>query len=147
MSMQVLKNISLILLVLFLISLIWLLNQKKNYNPVLSLKTNLSFKSDKDLDYLELSSSYKVLQILRNKFPDFNLVPAVKIRDFSVIGRVFKTKNDEVSVFEYANSDLAKKDLERLSETYGDRMFLYKNLIVLTGSKNEVLTYLKENLK
>lgn len=147
MSGSVRKNLILIIFLFAFIFLIWLLNQKKNFNPVFSLKTNLSFKSEKKLDYSELGSIYEVYQLLDKKYPNFKLNAAVKNRDFAVIGRVFKNKNDEVSVFEFSNSDKARFDYNRLLPDYGNRLILYKNLVVLTGSENEVLDYLKENLK
>jgi hypothetical protein len=147
MGVSVRKNLILIIFLLILISLIWFLNQKKNFNPVFSVKTNLSFRSEKSLNYNDLGSIYEVYQLLEKQYPNFNLNAAVKNRDFAVIGRVFKTKNDEVSVFEFGSSDKAEFDYNRLLPEYGNRLILYKNLIVLTGSENEVLTYLKENLR
>lgn len=147
MSKGVFKNLLLVFTLILLISLIWILNQKKNYNPVFSLKTNLTYRTNKNLNYNDLSSTYEILKLLKKQYPAFSLVPAVKNRDFSVIGRVLKTKNDEVSVFEYSDNAAAKKDAERLSSNYGTRMLTYKNLVILTGSENEVLSYLKESLK
>lgn len=141
------KQILIVFLLFFLIVSIWLLNQKKNFNPVLSLKTNLSFKSQKDLNYKDLSSNTEVLKTLNKKFPDFKLNPSIRDRDFSVIGRVFEDGIQEVIVFEYPNSANAKKDLEKFKSKYNSKMFLYKNLIILTGLENDVLSYLKENLK
>lgn len=147
MSTQVRNNLIIIGFLLLFLASIWVLNQKKYFNPVLSFKTNLSFKSDKKMDYKNLSSTYTILRLLQEKYPDFNLEPAVSLRDFAVIGRVISNKTDDITVFEYASNSKAKIDYQRLLPIYNERMILYKNLVIVTKSENETLYYLKEKLK
>jgi hypothetical protein len=141
------KRIAIILLLILAIFMIWVLNQKKHFNPIFSLKTNFSFKSNKDLNYNDLSSVYHVYQVLKVRYPDYVLDASVTTRGFSVIGRVFKSSNEEVLVFEYEDSINASEEHKKLYSKHGEKMIVYKNLIVLTSSQNDVNSYLRENLK
>jgi len=147
MSSKVKLNLLYIFLFLALNFAIWVFHQEKNFIPVFKYENSLSLRSDKNLAYSELSSSIELLEILNEKFPEFKLNPSVKNRDFSVLGRVFNDGFDEVGVYEYETPFAAKKDYEKFLPNYGSRLILYKNFIVLTGSKNEVMVYLKERLK
>lgn len=141
------NQIFIIFLILVLIGLVWVLNQRKNFNPVFSLQTNLSFKSDKNLDYSQLSSTYEILELLKKYDPSSTLNPVIKSGDFSVIGREINSSNISLIVYEYSNFKDASKEFDSKKDKFLDQLILYKNLLILNTTETEVIKFLKENLK
>jgi hypothetical protein len=148
------KKLVLLVFLTIILGAIWVLNQKKNYNPVLSLKTNFSFKSDRNLDYRDLSSSFEILEILNSGSNDFSLNPRVRVVPptlevpitFNVIGRELVSSNTKISVFEYRNQEEALERYEKLLPSRGETIFNYKNLLVEGDSNNQNFLNLKEQL-
>jgi hypothetical protein len=146
MNPKVAKNLLIILFLLIFLGLIWLLNQKKNFNPVLSFKTNLSLRSEKNLNYNDLASFHDIYNLLKSHDSGFMLIPNVRSGDFSVIGRSYKSSDQEVSVFEYANNSKATQEFKIMQTIYPDRLLVYKNFILLTNENSKIYSYLKDNL-
>lgn len=148
------KKVVLIVFLLVFLGLLWLLNQKKNYNPVFSLKTNFSFKSDRNLNYQELSSVFEILDLLNSNSEKFNLNPRVRVIPptlevpitFNVIGRELISPETKISVFEYRNRKDAVERYEKLLPSRGSSIFNYKNLLIEGDSSNQVFLSLKESL-
>lgn len=154
MTSTYLRKIILLFFLIAILGSIWVLNQKKNYNPVFSFKTNFSFKSDRNLNYKDISSSFEILGILNSNSNDFSLNPRVRVIpptlevpiSFNVIGREFISQNTKISVFEYRNQKDALERYEKLLPSRGETIFNYKNLIIEGDSKNQTFLNLKEKL-
>lgn len=156
MRSEVWKNLITIGFLIICFGLFWLLNQKKNFNPVLSFQTNLSFKSKKNLNYSDLASSFEVLKLLQKKELAFTLKPTMKEiigdlpnenKQFGELGRIITNSREIVTVYEYATPDKARIDFEKLKPYYLNQNVLYKNIIINFNSEGETLSYIKEQLK
>ncbi len=156
MSKAVTKNLLTIGFLVTCFGLIWLLNQKKNFNPVLSIQTNLSFKSKKNLNYSDLGSTIEILKLIQIKDSSFKMLPTLKEivgdlpnenKQFSELGRVISNNKDTVVIYEYANSSKAMSEFERLKPFYGNKNLKYKNLIINFASESQILFYLRDNLQ
>jgi hypothetical protein len=132
----------------------WVLNQKKNFNPVFSLKTNFSLKTSKDLDYKDLSSVLEILYVLNSLETEFKLDPKVKLvlpleigdKTFDVLGRELRSSNTSISIFEYRNSKTATQKIMELPPFYKSRVFQFKNLIIEGDPTASQFLTLKDSL-
>jgi hypothetical protein len=154
MSYELAKKIVITGFLLFTLLLLWVLNQKKNYNPVLSFKTNYSFKSDRDVNYNNLSNVFEIMGYLNQNSNDFSLNPKVKVLvptlevpiTFNVLGRELISKDTRISIFEYKNQEEALERYNKLLPLNGENIFNYKNLIIEGDSQNTAFLKLKEKL-
>jgi len=153
---SVVKNLITIGFLILSFGLLWLLNQKKNFNPVLSFHTNLSFKSKKNINYSEYSSTIEILKILQKKDSSFNLKPTMKEilpeipnenKQFTELGRVITNNQETIIVYEYANRSKASVEFNRLKDFYNVKNVLYKNIIISFSNESSTIKFLKDELK
>lgn len=136
---------------LFLVIIgLWIFNQKKNFFPVFSINSNLSFKSSLNNDYSDISSIFyiyeNVLEIDNNYVLDAEVVEISPTQpgynSFSVIGRKFLYDSKSFIVYEYKDSKKAQNELQELP--IKEKIFSYKNLIIESSDNNPDFIILKE---
>jgi len=142
------------LFLLFFIIGLWVFNQKKNFFPVLSLNSNISFKSSLGNDYSDISSSFFVYQKLKNINSLYTLDPKVieivpiqgSLKQFTVIGRKFFFDSNFFLVYEFKDSKKAQYEFNELAVEKGEKIYRFKNLIIESSNDNPDFLILKEHL-
>lgn len=140
------KDLILTFVILTLFGSLWVLNQRRNYNPVLSFKNNLNFKTDSSVNYDDLSSVVEVYEKLNLISSNYKLSPIVNTSDLSVIGRNFIFENHIISVFEFENPKTAQYEFNTKSIENPQNFYLYKNLIISSNITNDVWERLHDAL-
>jgi hypothetical protein len=140
------KKLFIIGFLLVFLGSIWLLNQEKNYRPLFSFDTNLTFKSDKNTNYSELSSVIEVLGILKSQNDSFTLNPVV-VQKYGVLGREILNNQTNMIVYEYKNSKIAESRYRSLDSKVKDNSFIYKNLLIEGNLDSQYFIDLKEILR
>jgi hypothetical protein len=140
------KKLFIIGFLLVFLGSLWLLNQEKNYRPLFSFDTNLTFKSDKNTNYSELSSVIEVLGILKSQNDSFTLNPVV-VQKYGVLGREILNNQTNMIVYEYKNSKIAESRYRSLDSKVKDNSFIYKNLLIEGNLDSQYFIDLKEILR
>jgi hypothetical protein len=140
------KKLLIIGFLLVFLGSLWLLNQEKNYRPLFSFDTNLTFKSDKNTNYSELSSVIEILGILKSQNDSFTLNPVV-VQKYGVLGREILNNQTNMIVYEYKNSKIAESRYRSLDSKVKDNSFIYKNLLIEGNLDSQYFIDLKEILR